>query len=152
MVDIQGAFAAALPGRFTADAWIAVKPPEPAVDAATCQGLFSTLLGKGTILFDTGQASISRDSAGLLDNLVVVAQRCPEARIEISGHTDASGDATANLDLSKRRAEAVAGYLETAGVAAVRLTAIGYGSTRPIASNETEEGKAQNRRIDFLVN
>ncbi|MGO1080126.1 OmpA family protein [Inquilinus sp. CA228] len=152
VVDIQGAFAAALPGRYTADAWIAVKPPEPAVDAAACQDLFSTLLAKGTILFDTGKATISQESAGLLDNLVVVAQRCPEARIEISGHTDASGDAAANLDLSRKRAEAVVGYLETAGVAVVRLTAIGYGSARPIASNDTEEGRAQNRRIDFLVN
>lgn len=152
VVDIQGAFAAALPRRYMADAWIAVKPPEPAVDAATCQGLFSALLAKGTILFDTGKASISGDSAGLLDNLVVVAQRCPDARIEISGHTDASGDATANLDLSKRRAEAVVGYLETAGIGADRLTAMGYGSTRPIGSNDTEEGRAQNRRIDFLVN
>ncbi|WP_343716536.1 OmpA family protein [Inquilinus sp.] len=152
VIDIQGAFAAALPHRYMADAWIALKPPEPAVDAATCQGLFSALLARGTILFDTGKAVISKDSAGLLDNLVVVAQRCPEARIEISGHTDASGDAAANLDLSKRRAEAVADYLQTAGIAGNRLTAEGYGSTRPVASNETEEGRAQNRRIDFLVN
>jgi OOP family OmpA-OmpF porin len=150
--DIQAAFAAALPAPFKPDATVTVKPPEPAVDAATCQGLFSAVLGKGTIGFDTGAATISPDSAGLLDTLVGVAERCPDARIEISGNTDSTGDAAANLDLSKRRADAVADYLKQAGVAPDHLATVGYGSTRPVASNDTEEGRARNRRIDFLVN
>ena len=153
--DIQAAFAAALPAPFKPGCHGSRSSRAGTGggrDAATCQGLFSALLGKGTIGFDTGAATISPDSAGVLDNLVGIAERCPDARIEISGNTDSTGDATANLDLSKRRADAVADYLKQAGVAADHLATVGYGSTRPVASNDTEEGKARNRRIDFLVN
>ena len=77
--------------------------------------------------------------------------RCPTARIEIAGHTDADGEDGFNQALSEKRAQAVMDYLVKAGLPADRFTAVGYGSTQPIASNETDEGKAHNRRIEFVV-
>jgi OOP family OmpA-OmpF porin len=77
--------------------------------------------------------------------------RCPTANIEISGHTDTDGDEAANQELSEKRAQAVADYLVKAGLPANRFSAVGYGSTQPITGNDTDQGKAQNRRIDFVV-
>jgi OOP family OmpA-OmpF porin len=77
--------------------------------------------------------------------------RCPTAEIEIAGHTDADGEDAVNQTLSEKRAQAVLDYLVRAGLPASRFTPIGYGSSQPVASNDTDEGKAQNRRIDFLV-
>jgi OOP family OmpA-OmpF porin len=116
-----------------------------------CQQLFSDLLGKGSIRFETGRAAIDPDSAGLLDRLIETAMRCPAANIEIAGHTDADGNDGLNQELSEKRAQAVADYLVRAGLPADRFKAAGYGSLQPRASNDTDEGRAQNRRIEFLV-
>ncbi len=130
---------------------ISVKPAAAPVDATVCQQLFSDLLAKAKIRFESGRATIDRDSAGLLDRLVETALRCPTATIEIAGHTDADGEDGFNQALSEKRAQAVIDYLVKAGLPASRFTAMGYGSTQPVASNDTDEGKAQNRRIEFLV-
>jgi OOP family OmpA-OmpF porin len=135
--------------QFKAD--ISVKPAAAPVDATVCQQLFAELLGKGRILFESGRADIVPDSAGLLDRLVETALRCPSANIEISGHTDADGEEGFNQALSEKRAQAVTDYLVKAGLPADRFTPMGYGSTQPVATNDTDEGKAQNRRIDFMV-
>src|SRR5229473_1974875 len=135
--------------QFKAD--ISVKPQAAPVDATVCQQLFSDLLAKGNIRFESGRATIDPDSVGLLDRLVETALRCPAANIEIAGHTDADGEDGFNQMLSEKRAQAVADYLVKAGLPASQFTATGYGSTQPVASNDTDEGKAQNRRIDFLV-
>ncbi|MFL6814247.1 MAG: OmpA family protein, partial [Bradyrhizobium sp.] len=116
-----------------------------------CQQLLSELLEKGQIRFEPGRAAIDPDSAGLLDRLVETTLRCPTAKIEIAGHTDADGEDAFNQALSEKRAQAVADYLVKAGLSADRFAAIGYGSSQPVATNDTDEGKAQNRRIDFLV-
>src|SRR6266566_2993255 len=135
--------------QFKAD--ISVKPAAAPVDATVCQQLFSDLLAKGKIRFESGRATIDPDSAGLLDRLVETALRCPAANIEIAGHTDADGEGAFNQTLSEKRAQAVTDYLVKAGLPANCFTAIGYGSSQPVASNDTDEGKAQNRRIDFVV-
>ena len=135
--------------QFKAD--ISVKPASAPVDGTVCQQLFSGLLAKGKIRFDSGRATIDPDSAGLLDRLIETALRCPSANIEIAGHTDADGEDGFNQALSEKRAQAVTDFLVKAGLPAERFTAMGYGSTQPVASNDTEEGKAQNRRIDFVV-
>jgi OOP family OmpA-OmpF porin len=83
--------------------------------------------------------------------LIETALRCTTSTIEIAGHTDAEGEEAANMALSERRAQAVADYLARAGLPSSRFIAVGYGSTQPVASNETDEGKAQNRRIEFVV-
>jgi OOP family OmpA-OmpF porin len=130
---------------------ISVKPAAAPVDATVCQQLFSELLGKARIRFESGKADIAADSAGLLDRLIETALRCPNANIEVVGHTDTDGEETANQTLSEKRAQAVIDYLIKAGLPASRFTPVGYGSTQPVAGNDTDEGKAQNRRIDFVV-
>ncbi len=135
--------------QFKAD--ISVKPASAPVDGTVCQQLFSGLLAKGKIRFESGRATIDPDSAGLLDRLIETALRCPSANIEIAGHTDADGEDGFNQALSEKRAQAVTDFLVKAGLPAERFTAMGYGSTQPVAGNDTDEGKAQNRRIDFVV-
>ena len=130
---------------------VSTKPAVAPVDATVCQQLFSELLGKAKIRFESGRATIDPDSAGLLDHLVETASRCPTVNIEVAGHTDTDGDDAANQDLSERRARAVVDDLVKAGLPADRFTAVGYGSAQPIAANDTEDGKAQNRRIEFVV-
>ena len=140
-----------LPRGWQAKPEISVKPAAAPVDATVCQQLFSDLLAKGKIRFESGRATIDPDSAGLLDRLIETALRCPTANIEIAGHTDADGDDGFNQALSEKRAQAVADYLIRAGLPADRFKAMGYGSLQPVAGNDTDEGKAQNRRIEFVV-
>jgi OOP family OmpA-OmpF porin len=146
---------AGLPKEFPKDwqvkADISVKPASAPVDGTVCQQLFNDLLSKAQIRFLTGRATIDSDSAGLLDHLIETALRCPSTNIEIAGHTDSDGEEAANQILSERRAKAVLDYFVKAGLPKERFTATGYGSSQPIASNDTDEGKAKNRRIEFLV-
>src|ERR1700730_9312162 len=139
------------PQTFQYKADVTVKPAAAPVDSTVCQQLFSDLLGKGKIRFESGRANIDPDSAGLLDRLIETALRCPTTAIEIAGHTDSDGEDAANQALSEKRAQAVVDYLVKAGLPAARFTAVGYGSTQPVADNESDEGKAQNRRIEFMV-
>ncbi len=150
-VQIRAGFGKDFPQGWQFKADISVKPAAAPVDATVCQQLFSDLLCKGTSAFHPAQSAIDPDSAGLLDRLIETAMRCPSASIEIAGHTDADGEDGFNQALSEKRAQAVMDYLVKAGLPADRFTAVGYGSTQPIASNETDEGKAQNRRIEFVV-
>ena len=149
--QIRGGLGKDFPPGWQFKADISVKPATAPVDATVCQQLFSDLLAKGNIRFESGRAVIDPDSTGLLDRLIETAMRCPTATIEIAGHTDGDGEDAFNQALSEKRAQAVADYLVKAGLPADRFTAVGYGSTQPIASNDTDEGKAQNRRIEFLV-
>jgi OmpA-OmpF porin, OOP family len=130
---------------------ISVKPAAAPVDATVCQQLLSELLAKGKIRFVSGLSTLDPDSAGLLDHLIEITLRCPTVNIEVAGHTDADGPEGFNQALSEKRAEVVTDYLVKAGLPASRFTAVGYGSSQPIASNETDEGKAHNRRIEFVV-
>jgi OmpA-OmpF porin, OOP family len=130
---------------------VSVKPAAAPVDPTVCQQLFSELLAKGRIRFEQGRATLDQDSTALLDRLIEIAMRCPAANIEIAGHTDGDGEDGFNQALSEKRAQAVVDYLVKAGLPANRFTAVGYGSTQPVAGNDTDEGKAQNRRIEFLV-
>jgi OOP family OmpA-OmpF porin len=108
-------------------------------------------LSKGRIRFEPSRTTLDPDSIALLDRLIEIALRCPTANIEVAGHTDGDGEDGFNQELSQKRAQVVVDYLVKAGLPASRFTAVGYGSTQPIAGNDTDEGKAQNRRIEFLV-
>ena len=102
--------------------------------------------------FATDSADILPDSAGLLAEVADVLMRHPElSAIEIQGHTDNRGGAEHNLDLSQRRADAVREWLSSHGVSADRLTAHGYGDTRPVGPNITAGGRARNRRSQFII-
>jgi len=99
--------------------------------------------------FATGSAEIQETSFAVLDRLATFILSEGGASYEIAGHTDNEGSASSNLLLSQKRANAVRDYLITKGVSADQLIAKGYGETQPIASNDTAEGKAQNRRTEL---
>jgi outer membrane protein OmpA-like peptidoglycan-associated protein len=99
--------------------------------------------------FKTGSAEITAESYQILDKVYDQLEAFPASEFEVSGHTDNKGQAKSNLKLSKDRAQAVVDYLVNRGIAASRLKSIGYGDTRPVASNETADGRALNRRIEF---
>ena len=149
--QIRDGLSGELPQGWKFDPDVSVKPSASSVDPTVCQQLFSELLGKTRIRFESGRATIDQDSRGLLDRLIATALRCPSANIEVAGHTDSDGDNAANTALSEKRAQAVADYLVLAGLPKARLKAVGYGSTQPVAANDNDEGKAKNRRIDFVV-
>ena len=94
---------------------------------------------------------MSPASQTALDALVTTAKQCPDEQFEVDGYTDNTGNAAFNLGLSKRRAEAVVTYLAKHGVTAQHLKAAGFGEADPVASNDTPQGQAQNRRIEIKV-
>ena len=103
------------------------------------------------IFFDTDQFDLKQESTVELQKLVELLTKNPKLKIEISGHTDNQGSKLHNQTLSENRAKAVYDYLVSKGIAANRLTYKGYGDTQPIADNNTEEGRALNRRTQFKV-
>lgn len=103
------------------------------------------------IFFDVGKAVLRSESNSELDRLVKLMNDVPKLKIEISGHTDNTGSATLNDKLSQERADAVVNYLKLKGIKADRMTAMGYGSSKPIASNNSAEGRQENRRTEFEI-
>ena len=101
--------------------------------------------------FGTSSADLLDSSTVLLDEIVTLLQESPDVQIAIRGHTDADGDPEQNQLLSEERAAAVVQYLIDRGIAGERLSAVGFGDTQPVASNDTKEGKAENRRIEFII-
>jgi OOP family OmpA-OmpF porin len=112
----------------------------------------NVLISAAGFFFPVGGAIILPQNFGLLNKIVNSIQQFPESLIEISGHTDSIGSTELNLRLSKERADNVAKFLKEVGnIKASRISAQGYGKEKPVASNETEEGRARNRRIDVLL-
>ena len=104
------------------------------------------------VYFDHDAATIKAESFGILDEVAQTLVEHPEIlSVEVAGHTDADGPDAYNLALSQRRVDAVRAYLIGKGVAADRLTAKGYGESRPLTTNATEDGKAKNRRVEFTI-
>jgi outer membrane protein OmpA-like peptidoglycan-associated protein len=108
------------------------------------------LAAKG-IYFETGSEVILATSFVNLDILAGILNEFPEASVYIEGHTDNVGDPAKNLELSQKRADAVMAYLINKGIKPSRLVANGYGDTKPIADNNTKDGKAKNRRVYFQL-
>jgi outer membrane protein OmpA-like peptidoglycan-associated protein len=103
------------------------------------------------VLFGFDKSGLSADAKANLDKLVKVIDGYPDTDIEIQGHTDSKGSLAYNENLSVERASAVSNYLISKKVAANRLTIVGYGETMPKYENDTEAGRAQNRRVEFLI-
>ncbi len=103
------------------------------------------------ITFEVSSATITADGQAVLDEAASYLDANPAVTVEIAGHTDADGEAAANVRLSQARAESVKAYLMDKGIDGERMTPIGYGEEQPIADNGTVEGKARNRRIEFVI-
>lgn len=113
--------------------------------------LKGTLMRLDKVLFDVGKSTLKHESVDMLNNVVELMRRLPGLSIEIQGHTDADGDRGRNMKLSQDRADAVVAYLVSKGTSPGRLSAHGYGPDRPIAPNNTPDGKALNRRVMIEV-
>ena len=114
-----------------------------------CRADADARLAVENILFDTDKAIIKPESDQTLDDIAAILTSCPGSAFEIAGHTDSDASDAYNIDLSQRRAVAVRQALAQRGVDTTGYVARGYGESQPIASNATEEGKAQNRRVEF---
>ncbi len=106
---------------------------------------------KNDILFTTGSAELSASAKQTLTDMNKVLKKYPENIIQIQGHTDSTGSASFNQTLSEKRAKAVYDFVLANGLNTYKLTYIGFGSTQPVASNDTEENKAKNRRVELKI-
>lgn len=105
----------------------------------------------GSVAFASGSAALDSKLHPTLDKIAGTLKEYPASTINVVGHTDSMGDGQANLDLSRRRATAVANYLAQQGVERGRMTVAGRGEAEPIADNSSEAGRAQNRRVELLI-
>lgn len=148
-----------LPGEYSAGFAANIDVPEMAAEnvgqvksEVICQTLFDDLKKDTRILFETDRANIKgADSFDVLNKLASAANQCAAFRIKIEGHTDSVGKDDYNQWLSEARAEEVKNYLASRQVESDRMTAQGFGETNPRASNDNEEGRALNRRINFTL-
>lgn len=114
----------------------------------TDRGMVITL---GDVLFATGQTTLQPESQTNLADVAELLQSEPDKRVRIEGHTDSTGNESVNLRISQQRADAVKAQLVTLGVESSRIEAVGMGQDFPIASNDTAEGRSQNRRVDVIL-
>lgn len=124
------------------------EPSAPAPKAAAPMPITENVVLKG-VNFESGSAKITRESFAVLDDVAAKLKANPGMKVEVAGFTDNSGSATINRALSQRRAEMVMSYLIARGVPAASLVAKGYGPDQPIADNASDDGRAQNRRVEL---
>jgi outer membrane protein OmpA-like peptidoglycan-associated protein len=115
------------------------------------QGEDLNLVMPGNVAFATGSANISSSFYPALNSVATVLNKSPETTITISGHTDSKGNPDANQQLSKNRADSVARYLVNKGINAQRIQTNGFGDRNPIASNDTEDGRSKNLRVENKI-
>ncbi len=117
--------------------------------------LYDKLLTNGKIItygitFDVDKATIKSQSMGTINEIFSILQKYPELKFSVEGHTDNTGNVTSNKSLSEARAKAVCDKLQQMGINATRLSSKGYGISKPIDTNDTPEGRAKNRRVEFV--
>jgi OOP family OmpA-OmpF porin len=144
-IRVLGGAVALLPGFEVVDQLMIRDPQTP---REILQATLDNLLDGKVVEFATDSADLTDAGKAVLGDVVAILKRNP-GRVEISGHTDSTGAADHNLDLSRRRAVAVEEYLYANGIDPGRLVSTGHGQTRPIASNATPEGQQANRRTEF---
>ncbi|HBM45071.1 OmpA family protein [Halomonas aquamarina] len=104
-----------------------------------------------SVTFGFDSAELTADARSALNEVANVLTQYTDTRVNIAGHTDSTGDASYNQRLSERRAQSVGNYLSQNGVSSMRLNTMGYGANQPVASNATEQGRAQNRRVEITL-
>lgn len=103
------------------------------------------------VLFGTDKSDLTDNSKATINDLATILNKYPDTDLTIQGHTDSTGPEAYNQTLSEKRALSVANYLKLQGVTAERLTSIGFGETQPVADNSTTDGRAENRRVSFVI-
>ena len=126
-----------------------VRLAEGGIDPYKTLSIDGKIIARG-INFESGKSTLKPESLGALNNIVQMMNAHPELKFEVSGHTDSDGNDASNLNLSTERAIVVKNKLISLGISGDRLTTKGYGETKPISDNTTAEGKANNRRVEFL--
>lgn len=130
--------------------YVAPPPPvNPTPDAKTCESEIAELQEKSKITFEPGSATIAASSLTTLNAIADILDRCGGIRMEIQGHTDSQGRESMNHSLSQGRAQSVLNQLRARRILTATYVAVGYGESKPIADNRTEEGREANRRIEF---
>ncbi|WP_322083520.1 OmpA family protein [Burkholderia sp. BCC1972] len=119
--------------------------------SASEQGVLDQTLANRTIEFETGSATLTPQGRLILDQMAAALAKMQNRTVDIIGHTDNSGNRTSNIALSQARADAVKGYLITKSIPPQQMTTTGVGPDQPIAPNDTADGRARNRRIEFRV-
>ena len=115
------------------------------------QQIIDKALKNRIIEFESGSAVLAASGTQILDEMAVALNKVGGKKVKIIGHTDSSGDDAMNMKLSQERAASVKSYLVSKGIDASRMSTAGFGETKPVASNETKEGKSMNRRVEFKV-
>ena len=153
--DISRILADGLPEGVLVDADLTFdtepEKPEREVLAEACSEQINEILSHTQITFPPGETDIAEESLPVIEDITTVLKACPASRFEIGGHTDSQGSEVTNLGISQTRADAVMAALLKRGLTNIFFTAQGYGETVPVADNETEEGRAANRRIEFRM-
>jgi outer membrane protein OmpA-like peptidoglycan-associated protein len=121
------------------------------VAARGCQTTLTEVIKSGQILFESASAELDNASSATLAKVAAAVKSCPDVIVQIEGHTDDEGTQRNNQTLSLQRARSVLDYLVKAGVNAEQLEPVGYGKTRPLTANKSDESRAKNRRIEFVV-
>ena len=120
-------------------------------DGPECVRRMNIVMSESEIGFEPSKSAIAGDPAPTLDRLASVMAECADYQLEAGGHTDSQGSEGFNADLSRGRAQALVAAMAGAGIDVTNMTARGYGESQPIATNETEEGREENRRIEFRL-
>jgi len=123
----------------------------PGADVVRVGEGIKLVLGENSVRFDTNKSTLTAAAKANLDKLVPVFNEYPDTNIVIYGYTDSTGSADYNLKLSGERAASVKSYLAGKGLVSTRFSVTGLGIADPIASNETVEGRSQNRRVEFAI-
>ena len=126
---------------------VIVQQEQPAVEVVKAD----SLIVLNEVLFAVNSYKLRSELYPKLDSIVVFLKNNPATKIEISGHTDATGNESHNLKLSENRADAVAEYVVDRGIETSRVSFNGYGSSRPISSNDNQQGRSRNRRVEILI-
>ena len=141
--QVASEIATALNPTYTIDNALIVKP--------RAQDILDNTLADRTIEFVSGSSQLSDMGIRVLDEMAAAIGRLDNPEVQVIGHTDDSGDRMSNIALSLQRATAVRDYLAAKGIDAQRITALGAGPDKPVASNQTADGQARNRRIEFRI-
>ena len=149
--DIAAALAGVLPPGFRGESRIDAKAPDAPLTVEACRTALAAF-SKTDFRFTPDDAALAPESTPIMEKLAETMLRCPEATLDIGGHLDPGGIEELTRARSKRRAQAIVDRLVRAGADPARVSATGYGSSQPVAPNDSEDNRARNRRIVFAVN